>query len=223
MKGHVQRRGKTYRYFFDADADPLTGKRRQVTKGGFVTEREAWAACREAMTNHEQGLLVRQSKRTVEQLIDEWLSRRQHSIKPSMHANYRNYAHYYIYPYIGRGKAQDLNSAVFDALYAKLLTSGRVKANNEHRQEREARKAAHDQTIAERTTRKRPGPAPKPRPVAPEPDSGLAPKTVVNVHRMLHRVWEDASRWGYVRRNVVADASPPRVPAKLTEPGRLRS
>ena len=33
MKGHVQRRGKAYRYFFDADADPLTGKRRQVTKG----------------------------------------------------------------------------------------------------------------------------------------------------------------------------------------------
>ena len=37
MKGHVQRRGKTYRYFFDGDADPLTGKRRQVAKGGFAT------------------------------------------------------------------------------------------------------------------------------------------------------------------------------------------
>jgi hypothetical protein len=43
VKGHVQRRGKTYRYFFDGDADPLTGKRRQVTKGGFATERAAWA------------------------------------------------------------------------------------------------------------------------------------------------------------------------------------
>jgi hypothetical protein len=69
----------------------------------------------------------------------------------------------------------------------------------------------------------------KPRPVAPEPEPGLAPKTVVNVHRMLHRVWEDASRWGYVRRNVVADASPPRTPAhpgcpaKLPEPERLPS
>jgi hypothetical protein len=37
VKGHVQRCGKTYRYFFDGDADPLTGKRRQVTKGGFAT------------------------------------------------------------------------------------------------------------------------------------------------------------------------------------------
>ena len=35
MISHVQRRGKTYRYFFDSDADPLTGKHRQVTKGGF--------------------------------------------------------------------------------------------------------------------------------------------------------------------------------------------
>lgn len=43
MKGHVQRRGKTYRYFFDSDAGPLLGKRRQVTKGGFATEREVWA------------------------------------------------------------------------------------------------------------------------------------------------------------------------------------
>ena len=41
MKGHVQRRGKTYRYFFDTDDDPLTGKRHQVTKGGFTTERAA--------------------------------------------------------------------------------------------------------------------------------------------------------------------------------------
>jgi hypothetical protein len=95
VKGHVHRRGKTYRYFFDSDPDPLTGKRRQVTKGGFATEREAWAACREAMADYDQGRLVQQNKRTVEQLVEEWLSRRQHSVKPSMHANYRNYFRYY--------------------------------------------------------------------------------------------------------------------------------
>jgi integrase len=215
VKGHVQRRGKTYRYFFDGDPDPLTDKRRQVTKGGFATEREAWTACREAMADHEQGRLVRQNRRTVEQLVEEWLSRRQHSVKRSMHANYRNYFRYYVHPYIGHRRAQDLDSAVFDALYATLLTSGRVKANAEHHRQREAQKAAREQAIAARATgKRRRGPVPKPRPVAPEPEPGLAPKTVVNVHRMLHRVWEDATRWGYVRRNVVADASPPRVPRK---------
>jgi len=213
VKGHVHHRGKTYRYFFDGDPDPLTGKRRQVTKGGFATEREAWAACREAMADYDRGRLVRQNKRTVEQLADEWLSRREHSIKRSMHVNYRNYFRYYVYPYIGARRAQDLDSAVFDALYARLLTSGRVKANAEHRRRREAQELARERAIAEHMAGKqRRGPVPKPRPATSEPEPGLAPKTVVNVHRMLHRVWEDATRWGYVKRNVVADANPPRVP-----------
>jgi integrase len=40
---------------------------------------------------------------------------------------------------------------------------------------------------------------------------GLAPKTVQNVHRMLHRALTDAMKWGMVPRNVAEDALPPRV------------
>jgi integrase len=43
---------------------------------------------------------------------------------------------------------------------------------------------------------------------------GLEPKTVVNTHRMLYRAWEDFTVWGWAKRNVVADAHPPRVPRK---------
>jgi hypothetical protein len=46
---------------------------------------------------------------------------------------------------------------------------------------------------------------------------GLEPKTVVNTHRMLHRSWEDFAVWGWAKRNVVADAHPPRVPRKGPE------
>jgi len=44
--------------------------------------------------------------------------------------------------------------------------------------------------------------------------AGLAPKTVVNTDRMLHRAWEDFATWGWAKRNVVNDAHPPRVPRK---------
>src|SRR5262249_61954248 len=47
-----------------------------------------------------------------------------------------------------------------------------------------------------------------------KPSPGLDPKTVVNTHRMLHRAWEDFTAWGWARRNVVADAHPPRVPRR---------
>ncbi|MGI9003761.1 MAG: tyrosine-type recombinase/integrase [Pseudonocardia sp.] len=175
MKGHVRKIRNAYQYLFYGIPDPLTGRRPQITKSGFRTEKEAWAACHVAMADHDNGRHVRTDKRTVRALIEEWMTRRRHSIKPSMDANYRNYARYYVYPYIGDRRAQDLDSGVFDALYNRLLESGRVKAHDDQGQ-------------------------------------GLAAKTVVNIHRMLHRVWEDATRWQYVRRNVVADANPPRVP-----------
>ena len=41
-------------------------------------------------------------------------------------------------------------------------------------------------------------------------EGGLAPKTIVNVHRMLHRALRDAVRWDMAPRNAAEDATPPR-------------
>jgi integrase len=43
---------------------------------------------------------------------------------------------------------------------------------------------------------------------------GLEPKTVRNVHAMMHRALSDAVRWDLIPRNVAEDASPPRVSRK---------
>ncbi|MCW2853554.1 MAG: integrase family protein [Nocardioides sp.] len=40
---------------------------------------------------------------------------------------------------------------------------------------------------------------------------GLAPKTVQNVHRMLHRALRDAVKWDLIPRNYAEDAEPPRA------------
>ena len=42
--------------------------------------------------------------------------------------NWRNYAAYYVVPYIGSRDVREIDGAVCDALYAKLLAEGRVKA-----------------------------------------------------------------------------------------------
>ena len=92
MKGHVYRRGKNWSYLFNIDPDPLTGKRRQSNGSGYRTEREAWKACRDAMAEYEKGRAVSSSRRKVAEALDEWLTRIEHSIKPSMTQNWRNYA-----------------------------------------------------------------------------------------------------------------------------------
>ena len=56
------------------------------------------------------------------------LIRIEHSIKPSMVQNWRNYAAYYVVPYIGQRDVRDIDGGVCDALYAKRLAEGRVKA-----------------------------------------------------------------------------------------------
>lgn len=90
---------------------------------------------------------------------------------------------------------------------------GRVRAQRSARTAKaEAKAQRRAQRIADKAAGKKlRGPAPKPKAVS-HPNPGLAPKTVVNVHRMLHTAWKDATAWQYLRRNVVADASPPRVP-----------
>jgi hypothetical protein len=128
MKGRVHKRGKSWYYRFDIEPDPLTGKRRQMNGSGYKTEREAWKACRDVMAEHEKGRLISSSRRKVGEALDEWLTRIEHSIKPSMAQNWWNNAAYYVVPYIGSRDVREIDGAVCDALDAKLLAEGRVKA-----------------------------------------------------------------------------------------------
>jgi len=237
MKGHVSKRGKTWAYWFDIDSDPLTGKRRQQTRSGFKSEKEAWKECRAAIADYERGRAVATSRRKVGDALDEWLTRIEHSIKPSMAQNWRNYAAYYVIPYIGQRDVQEINGAVCDALYAKLLAEGRVKARP---RKRPTTQAVHTRRLAPDgralpclphgydmgrcyRTHAQDDPAIG-RPIAPRKlgrraaedaseaarrklSPGLEPKTVVNTHRMLHRAWEDFATWGWAKRNVVRSAT----------------
>jgi integrase len=241
MKGHVYRRGSKWAYRFDIDADPLTGARRQTGKGGFRTEREAWQECRTAMRDYEKGRYVRRSKRTAEQALTEWLERIRHSIKPSMAKNWQNYMAYYVIPHMGERAVQEIDGSVCDALYAKLLAEGRIKAKpRTPRQTRpvHARRlsatgrvlpcrpyrydevrcyrehAADDPLLGQPIAAKAKRPVELGDGGLRSLPPGLEPKTVVNTHRMLHRAWEDFTSWGWAKRNVVRDAHPPYVPRK---------
>jgi hypothetical protein len=156
--------------------------------------------------------------------------------------NWRNYAAYYVIPYIGQRDVQAIDGAVCDALYAKLLAEGRVKARPKPSRPSDAvdtrrlsatghllpcrpyrwdtvrcyrRHRQDDPTIGQPIMPRKVGrrAAEKAGEAARKmPRPGLEPKTVVNTHRMLHRAWEDFTTWGWVKRNVVSDAHPPRVP-----------
>jgi integrase len=161
-----------------------------------------------------------------------------------MAQNWRNYAAYYVMPYIGSRDLRDIDGPVCDALYAKLLADGRIKARPVKRPKPQAvhaqrfgptgqalpcrpysyetvrcyrKHAADDPALGQPITPRKLG-----RRAAEDATEaaqrklppGLEPKKVVNTHRMLHRAWEDFATWAWAKRNFVSDAHPPRVPRK---------
>ncbi|HET9501240.1 MAG TPA: site-specific integrase [Marmoricola sp.] len=178
MNGSVYRRDDTrlWTYRFDIAPDPLTGKRRTRSQGGFRTKREAAAAMREAMSAGERGRLVRHNRKSVKEFLDDWHASVRPSLRASTWSNYRTYLDSYVIPIIGATALQDLTPIRLNLLYAHLLERGRVKSAG-----------------------------------------GLAPKTVRNVHVMLHRALRDAVKWDLLPRNVAEDAEPPSAPRPRPE------
>jgi hypothetical protein len=183
MRGSIRKRGSAYTYILDMPADPVTGKRRQKTKGGFRTKRECQAALNEAIMAVQTGTYVESSRRTVRSfLLDEWLPDREPpKLRPTTYANYQTQIRTHVLPGLGSIELQRLSPTQLNSFYRTLLAGGRRDGQ------------------------------------------GLAPKTVKNIHAILHRALKDAERWGYVVRNVADAVDPPRVAPPRCECGRPSS
>jgi len=175
----------SWTWHVDVGVDPVTGRRRQQTKGGFKTKRECQAALNDALAAVRAGTFVEPSKRTLESfLVGEWLPAVR-NLRPSTLSNYRTHIRTWVLPALGPIPLQQLAPARLNAFYQALLTEGRLRDGQ-----------------------------------------GMAPKTVQNIHAILHRALKDAVRWGYVARNV-ADAvdAPKGLPAErqVWTPEQLRA
>jgi integrase len=125
VEGHFKKRGERWYYWVELERD-LDGKRRQVSKGGFRTRKEAEKAFAELRDQIRQGNFVAANKTTVSSfLVDEWLPGIQASIRPSTHALYSRIVDAYVVPRIGARRLADVTPGQLNALYAALLTDGR--------------------------------------------------------------------------------------------------
>ncbi len=219
----VHQRGTIWHYRLDLEPHPLTGKRQRENRGGFESESAAWTAAMASKGRHGTGRQVRAARRTVRVFMAEWLDVVSDSLKPSTRQNYADYVHAYVEPIIGDRQLQDVTVPVLNLLYRHLLTQGRVKTDrnsamyvywNEQRNLRDGTGPTPGEIVtacgvsihAARAAalRFRRGRLPV------DAGAGLAPKTVKNVHRMLHRAFSDAAAWDYLVSNPADHASLPR-------------
>jgi len=127
VKGHFRKRGE--RWYFWAELEPgPDGKRKQVSKGGFRTRREAEAGFADFRDQQRTGTYVAPAATTLKTfLVNEWLPSITASVRPSTLDHYANNVHAYVVPAIGSLRIQSVTPARLNALYATLLKSGKTR------------------------------------------------------------------------------------------------
>lgn len=228
----VYPRGRKWAYVISTEPDIVSGKReRCFYQGGFDTDDEAWESALARQAQFNIGRCVKPSGRTVHEFLTEWLSSVKHSLKPSTYSNYRTNVEAYIRPTFGGRKLRDVSVPLLNAFYLRLLESGRIKADNntamyeywsEHQHLRNGlgptpkEISAHCGTsihaARSAVTRYRRGRVPT------QHSSGLSPKSVKNIHRMLHRALADAMAWQYLDFNPAEHAKVPRTSRRRNRP-----
>jgi integrase len=173
------------------------------------------------MRKADRGRVIKPSTRTVAQFFTEWFVAVQPSLDATTWQNWKDYADAYVIPRIGQERLQQLHEPQLLKLYATLLAEGRIKrnrnsemfkywsdrvANGENPRPSEVSEACGTTIHAARSAvrRYKSGIVPKELP------SGLAPKTVRNIHAMIHRAFVDAVAWKYIAYNPANNIKPPK-------------
>ena len=125
MRGHVQKRGKTWSFviYLGRDAD---GKKKYKWVGGHDTKREAEDALVEALERLRTGMWTDPGRTTVGDFLEQWLQAMEPTVRDNTLRSYREMIEYWVIPRVGTLKLAHLNAAHLRTLQAELLASGRV-------------------------------------------------------------------------------------------------
>ncbi|MDR4315045.1 prophage LambdaBa04, site-specific recombinase, phage integrase family [Niallia circulans] len=108
MKGYVRKRGKTWSYTVDVGRDPITNKRKQKTKSGFKTKKEAEKALNELNYELNNGLWIEPSKITFAEFANEFLDSYKPNIRQATYERYVSTINRQLIPFFGNIRLQDL-------------------------------------------------------------------------------------------------------------------
>jgi integrase len=126
MSGRVFRRGKTWSYVVDLQGG--RANRRQQTKGGFATKREAERALRVVEQAIDTDSFVAPTRETLSDfLVKQWLpAMAPPTLRGTTWTEYRRKITSHVIPHLGNLPLQALRPKHLNDLYARLLATGRT-------------------------------------------------------------------------------------------------
>lgn len=117
-------RGGTWTAYWEESPEP-DGRRRQGSKGGFRSKREALDHLAKIHAAKQAGAYVQPAKLTFGQYLTEsWLPAQEQRLRESSFSDYGDRIRNYVLPALGGVALQDLNATHLDRLYADLIARG---------------------------------------------------------------------------------------------------
>src|SRR6185312_6068465 len=78
----------SWSYVADAGRDQLTGKRRQIKRGGFTTKDEAESALAELVNGASKGVVPARRKETFKTYAEQWFATRSRQVRDNTATGY---------------------------------------------------------------------------------------------------------------------------------------
>lgn len=125
MKGYFRKRGNTWSYTVDVGKDPATGKRKQKSKGGFKTKKEAQQALNEVMSKVYKGDYQEPEKMNIKEFMNEWLEvYAKNKVKETTLKNYKRAVDSRIVPALGMIQVNELKNHHAQKFVNDLIEEG---------------------------------------------------------------------------------------------------
>lgn len=115
--GRVRKRGTGYTYVIELGRDPITGKYKQLWKGGFTSKKIADEAMRAHLHQIENGELSPDTKILLSDYLEEWIQRSGEKLSPRSQEIYQYTCEKYISPIIGTASLSKLKPIDIEKLY----------------------------------------------------------------------------------------------------------
>jgi integrase len=125
MKGYIRKRGKVYSFTVDIGKDPISGKRKQRTRSGFKTKKEAQAALAELVNKVEKGETVDFRKTIFKDFAIEYYEKNYiNKVKPTSYDVSLRLLQAQIIPYFQDISLKEIDQFVVHDFYNEKLKQG---------------------------------------------------------------------------------------------------
>ncbi len=126
MRGNIRNRGKdTWEVRIDMGRDPLTGKRRQVSRTVRGRKRDAEALAASLISQQEAGIDTPRGRQTVSNFLQQWLrDYARPNTAPKTFRRYEQIVRLHLTPVIGEIRLSKLRPLHIQAVYRKVGEKG---------------------------------------------------------------------------------------------------